>query len=100
MNSLSDLYKKEGVVAAPSAPPLAATSVDAKAPPSTSAGTAAPILETPPGLPQEYIDVNLKNQPLPQNADMAAFEYEKEKPLNIRLIPAGESMCNATDIPY
>lgn len=99
MKSLSDLYQKRGAVAAPSATSPAVPSADEKAPPPSS-GAAAPILETPPGLPQEYIDANLKNQPLPPTMEATMVEAEQERPLNVRIVPNGESMCNATSIPY
>lgn len=95
MKSLSDLYQKKGAVAAPSAPSPAVPSEKAPEPVTAE----APVLETPPGLPQEYIDANLKNQPLPPAFDMAAVEADKAKPLNIRLLPS-ETMCSASDIPY
>lgn len=108
MKSLSDLYQKkvpatepavqEKLVQAPPFQPKAEVKIaDAKT--SEPKKNEAPVMETPPGLPQEYIDVNLKNQPLPPVLDVSTFEQEKEKPLNIRLLP-GESLCNATDIPY
>lgn len=110
MKSLSDLYKKD-------APPLAKALVEAMtdagltqppapAPAPAKAQAPAPekkeeqqIMETPPGLPQEYIEANLKNQPMPQTVDMEALAQEKAKPLNVRLMP-NESLINATDIPY
>jgi hypothetical protein len=82
MRDLNDLYKKEADGAAP------------------APGTEAPILETPPGLPQEYIDINLKNQPLPAVIDMSSIAQEEEKDLNFRRVPGGESMCHVTNIPY
>jgi hypothetical protein len=60
----------------------------------------APVIETPPGLPMEYVEMNLKNQPLPSVMDMATITGEEVKPLNVRLMPGAESMINATDIPY
>jgi hypothetical protein len=107
MKSLTDLYKKE---------PLAQTLTDALAdaglqpPPAPPAPAPAPapakkeeepkqVMETPPGLPQEYIDANLLNQSLPPVLDMDAVAQEKAKPLNVRLTP-NESLINATDIPY
>ena len=60
-----------------------------------------PILEVPPGLPQEYIDANLKNQPLPEAVDpLTLIEQQKPRPLNTRIVPQGESLCNAENIPY
>jgi hypothetical protein len=97
MKSLDDLYKKREDAAAPSATPSAAPSVQ-KAPSSSEA--TAPISENPPGLPQEYIDINLKEQPLPEVADMAAVEQMKDRPLNARRLLSGESMCHVTNIPY
>ncbi len=97
MKSLDDLYQKKVADAAPSASATAATSV--KEAPSSST-TEAPVLETPPGLPQKYVDINLKNQPLPAVIDMATAMAEQEKPMAIRLIPTGETLINATDIPF
>lgn len=85
MRDLSDLYKKDTDGGAQAAEPVKSD---------------APVLETPPGLPQEYIDINLKNQPLPAVVDMASISQEEEKGLSFRRLLVGESMCHATDIPY
>lgn len=97
---LDDLYEKKGDAAAPSATPPAVTSETAAGPQAPPPTDAAPAFEAPPGLPQEYIDANLKNQPLPQVVDIATAMRAEEKKLNVRLMPGGESLCNATDIPY
>jgi hypothetical protein len=94
--NLTDLYKKKGDDAAPSASPPAVTSEKAPEP----SGAPAPNFEAPPGLPQVYIDVNLKDQPLPEVIDMATAVAADTKKISARLMPGGESLCNATDIPY
>lgn len=95
MKSLTELL--EGRKLEAPAPAAAPTPPPAQA----AASKEAPKIETPPGLPQEYIDINLLNQPLPAIADMATIaEEQRAKPLNARLVPGGESLCNATDIPY
>lgn len=98
MSDLNDLYQTQGAASAPSAASPAVTSE--KASPSHATGAEAPVLETPPGLPQEYIDANLKDQPMPTVMELTAIADAGPKPLNARLLPVGESMLNATDIPY
>jgi hypothetical protein len=93
--NLSDLYKKEGDVAAPSATPPAGTSEEKVSGPSVAP---APDFESPPGLPQEYIDINLKNQAVPEILDVATVMQE-ERGLSFRRT-SRESLCNATSIPY
>ena len=96
MKSLTDLYKKkEG--AAVSAAPSTGAPTTGKAPEPEKDDV--PIMETPPGLPQEYIDANLMNRPLPQIIDMETAQAEQVKPLNIRAI-INETMSRATDVPY
>lgn len=93
MKDLSDLYSTKApspAAPAPQAAPAPAPAAEEK--PKT-------MLDTPPGLPQEYIDANLINQPLPPVLDMSTIGMDKAKPLNVRLLP-NESLINATDIPY
>ncbi len=98
MKSLTELLEDKKMEAPTQVLPSTPPPTQAEAEPKDNT---APTIETPPGLPQEYIDINLKNQPLPAIADMATIAAElKEKPLNARLVPGGESMCNATNIPY
>ena len=92
--NLSDLYKKEGTPAAPSATSPAAPSEKAPEP----SGAPAPEFESPPGLPQEYIDINLKNQAVPEILNVATVMQE-ERGLSFRKT-SRESLCNATSIPY
>jgi hypothetical protein len=106
--NLEELYASEGGAKAPLAPPPgtpASLPVSDGAPepaaevPATQV-TPAPAFESPPGLPQAYIDANLANQPLPQVIDAVFAEEQGPPPLNVRLVPGGESMCHVTDIPY
>jgi len=93
MKSLSDLYKKEEQAAAP-AP-------SAPAPEPVAEDKSAPSLQTPPGLPQEYVETILKNQPLPEAQDpMILAQEQAPKPPSFSALPGGETLCNATDIPY
>ena len=76
----------------------------------TAAAVGAPVtpsaapteIESPPGLPQAYIDVNFKNQPVPEPIDLSAIEAQAaaSSVLAVRRVPGGESMCNVTDIPF
>lgn len=79
-------------------PPASPTPVPEAA--ATEKKDESPVIETPPGLPMEYVEINLKNQPLPSVLDMASITGEEVKPLNVRLMPGVESIINATDIPY
>jgi hypothetical protein len=94
--NLKDLYKKEGDGTAPSVTPPAVTSVESASAPEKAS---APILQTPPGLPQEYIDANLMNQALPVVTEQQV-EEAKTKPLNYRVLATGETLCHKDNIPY
>jgi|CXWL01.1.fsa_nt_gi hypothetical protein len=99
MKDLSDLYSKPMASTAPEAPAFTAPAPAPQATAAPDAEEKKQSLDVPPGLPQEYIDANLINQPLPPVLDMSSISMEKAKPLNVRLLP-NESLINATDIPY
>ena len=67
---------------------------------SGSSAAQMPDLEIPPGLPQSYVDANLKNQPIPavlEDANQAEAAREPQK--NFRVIEK-TTLCNVENIPY
>ena len=56
-------------------------------------------IQVPPGLPQEYIDANLQEQPVPQPLGEDVAQTQK-KPLGHELTPGVATMCHRECIPY
>jgi hypothetical protein len=114
MIDLGDLSKGQAAapIAGPTALPALAALRDlalvALAPPEPPAGDApkdetpaqksAPI-QTPPGLPLAYVEMNLQDQPVPQppTEEMA---QEQKKPLGHELTPGVATMCHRECISY